>query len=72
MSNPLSMLLSFVSFAARNAPQIATEIRDLLKAFGSAKGIPETELQPALDDTLTDRVTEADDEVDRMVGDLYK
>jgi hypothetical protein len=71
-ANPLSMLLSFVSFAARNAPQIAEDLRELLKVFGKAKGIPESELQPALDDTLTERVSEADEEVDRLVSDLYK
>ena len=69
--NPLSMLLSFVTFVARTAPDLAPQIRDLLKSFGDVKGIPKKELLPALEDDLPDKVAEADKEVDDLISDLY-
>ena len=67
----LSMLLSFPSFAARTAPHLVKEIRALAEAFGEHKGIPRDELLPALEDELSDKVVEADKEVDSLIGDLY-
>jgi hypothetical protein len=72
LKQALQLLLSFLRFVAKEAPELAPEVAKLVTRWASLKNIPNEELQPALDPSVTDEhVADADREADALIDQLW-
>ncbi len=74
MSTPsaLKFLLSFFRFVAREAPTLLPEVARLVRLWSAENGVPNDELEAALDPNVTaDKVADADREVNALIDDLW-
>jgi hypothetical protein len=62
-----AFVLSLLRFIAEEAPHLVTDIRTLVAAWASKKGIPHEDILPALD-ALDPRVAAVDAEVDQAIN----
>lgn len=69
MSDAFALVLSLLRFIAEEAPHLVDDVRTLVTAWASKKGIPHEEILPALD-LLAPRVKVVDDEIDGILDSL--